>query len=180
MRDCLAKLGERKQEVLAVGVSGQQHGFVALDKKNKPIRPANLWCDTSTVRAMPASSRPNSAGPEGLIELAGNAILPGYTAPKILWLKEKEPKNYKALDGVLLPHDYINFHLTGERAMEYGDASGTGLMDVRTRKWCEPLIEFIDPELAERLPAIASSRRKPSAFCATACANRGAWKNCRW
>jgi xylulokinase len=158
VRGCLAKLGERKKDVLAIGVSGQQHGFVPLDKKNKPIRPAKLWCDTSTVDQC-KQFEAEFGGPEGLIELAGNPILPGYTAPKILWLKQNEPKNYKALDAVLLPHDYINLFLTGERAMEYGDASGTGLMDIRTRQWSEPLIEFIDPNLGEFLPPLASSRR---------------------
>ncbi len=158
VRECLAKLGDKKQQVKAIGVSGQQHGFVPLDKKNKPIRPAKLWCDTSTIDQC-KQFEAEFDGSEGLIELAGNAILPGYTAPKILWLKQNEPKNYKALDAVLLPHDYINFYLTGERAMEFGDASGTGLMDVRTRKWCEPLVEFIDPDLAEYLPTPASSRR---------------------
>ncbi len=158
VRECLQKIGDRKQEVLAIGVSGQQHGCVPLDKKNRPIRPAKLWCDTSTVDQC-KQFEAEFGGAEGLIELAGNAILPGYTAPKILWLKQNEPKNYKALDAVLLPHDYINFHLTGERTMEYGDASGTGLMDVRTKTWCDPLIEFIDPDLKEYLPQLASSRR---------------------
>ncbi len=158
IRECLAKLGERKAEVSAIGVSGQQHGFVALDKKNKVIRPAKLWCDTSTI-AQCKELESEFGGSEELIQLAGNPILPGYTAPKILWLKENEPANYKALETVLLPHDYINFYLTGERVMEYGDASGTGLMDVRTRQWSEPLINAIDPDLAECLPPIASSRR---------------------
>ncbi len=80
-------------------------------------------------------------------------MLPGYTAPKILWLKQNEPKNFAALETVLLPHDYMNFHLTGERTMEYGDASGTGLLDVREKQWCEPLIEFIDADLADALPS---------------------------
>jgi len=158
VKECVSKLGARKEEVLGIGVSGQQHGFVPLDKKGKVIRPAKLWCDTSTADQC-KQFEAEFGGPEGLIELTGNAILPGYTAPKILWLKQREPKNYKALETVLLPHDYINFHLTGERAMEYGDASGTGLLDIRTRKWCEPLIDFIDPELADCLPAPASSRR---------------------
>jgi len=158
VRECLSQLGDKKKLVRAIGVSGQQHGFVPLDKKNKPIRPAKLWCDTSTVEQC-KQFETEFGGSEGLIELAGNAILPGYTAPKILWLKQNEPKNYKALDAVLLPHDYINLYLTGERSMEYGDASGTGLMDVRSRTWCEPLIEFIDPDLGEFLPQIASSRR---------------------
>ena len=143
--------------MLAIGVSGQQHGFVPLDKKNKPIRPAKLWCDTSTVKEC-EEFEDEFGGADGLIELAGNAMLPGYTAPKILWMKKHEPKNYKALDAVLLPHDYINFYLTGERTMEYGDASGTGLIDIRTRQWCEPLVDFIDPNLGEHLPQLGSSR----------------------
>ena len=64
-------------------------------------------------------------------------MLPGFTASKILWLKKHEPKNFARLATVLLPHDYLNFWLTGERVMEYGDASGTALLDVRKRKWCE-------------------------------------------
>ena len=156
--EVLKKLGKRKDEVKAIGVSGQQHGFVPLDKKGRVIRPAKLWCDTSTVEQC-KQFETEFGGQEELIKLAGNAILPGYTAPKILWLKQHEPKNYKALEAVLLPHDYINFHLTGDRGMEYGDASGTGLLDVREKKWCEPLIEFIDSELADCLPPLASSRR---------------------
>jgi xylulokinase len=154
----ISQLGKRKADVKAIGVSGQQHGFVPLDKKGKVIRPAKLWCDTSTVDQC-KQFEDEFGGQEEIIKLAGNAILPGYTAPKILWLKQNEPKNYKALETVLLPHDYINLHLTGERAMEFGDASGTGLMDVRTKSWCEPLVEFIDSELAECLPPLASSRR---------------------
>ena len=88
-----------------------------LDKKNKVIRPAKLWCDTSTVEQC-KQFEAEFGGPDGLIKLAGNAILPGYTAPKILWLKQNEPKNFEALETVLLPHDYINFYLTGERGME--------------------------------------------------------------
>ena len=109
----------------AIGVSGQQHGFVPLDKKGRVIRPAKLWCDTSTIEQC-EQFEAEFGGSEGLIKLAGNAMLPGYTAPKILWLKQNEPKNYKALEAVLLPHDFINFHLTGDRGMEYGDASGHG------------------------------------------------------
>jgi xylulokinase len=158
VNDCLQKIGARKDEVRAIGVSGQQHGLVALNKKNKPVRPAKLWCDTSTT-AQCEQFAAEFGGAKGLIELAGNAILPGYTAPKILWLKQNEPANFKATTTILLPHDYINFWLTGEKRMEYGDASGTGLMDVRKREWCKPLVEFIDPDLADSLPGIESSRK---------------------
>ncbi len=158
VRECLKKLGKRRNEIQAIGVSGQQHGFVPLDKKGKVIRPAKLWCDTSTQDQC-RQFEAEFGGPEGLIKLAGNAMLPGYTAPKILWLKQNEPKNYRALHSVLLPHDYINFHLTGERGMEFGDGSGTGLMDVREKKWSQPLVDFIDPDLHRSLPTLASSRR---------------------
>jgi len=156
IRECLAQLGARKDEVQSIGVSGQQHGMVPLNKENEVIRPAKLWCDTSTREQCDQFSN-EFGGTEGLVKLAGNAILPGYTAPKILWLKQKEPANYAALNCILLPHDYINLWLTGEKRMEYGDASGTGLMDIRNRVWCEPLCDFIDERVREFLPAPESS-----------------------
>ncbi|MEM1295558.1 MAG: FGGY family carbohydrate kinase, partial [Verrucomicrobiota bacterium] len=147
MSSCLSQLGERKAEVRGIGVSGQQHGLVVLDENKNVIRPAKLWCDTSTVEQC-AQFEDAFGGVSGLIEKCGNAMLPGYTAPKIAWLKQNEPENFAATKHVLLPHDYINFWLTGELRMEYGDASGTGLMDVRKRTWCEELIDFIDPSVA--------------------------------
>lgn len=158
IRECLARIDKRKIDIVAIGVSAQQHGLVMLDAKNEPIRPAKLWCDTSTAAQ---SEKLNRAfgGVDELIERTGNAMLPGYTASKLLWLKENEPQNFRRIRSILLPHDYINFWLTGERRMEHGDASGTGLMDVRTRKWYAPLIEFIDKNLAAKLPPLRSSTR---------------------
>ena len=127
--ECLEKVGNRRGEIKAVGVSGQQHGLVALDEANEPLRPAKLWCDVSTEKQCDEINK-EFGGIEEMIERTGNAMLPGYTAPKILWLKENEPANFRRLTSVLLPHDYLNLWLTGERQMEYGDASGTGLMDV--------------------------------------------------
>jgi len=158
VRECLQKIGARKKEIKAIGVSGQQHGMVVLDKHNETIRPAKLWCDTSTVEQCEQFAS-EFGGAKGLIELAGNAILPGYTAPKLLWLKQNEPGNFASINSVLLPHDYLNFRLTGEKRMEYGDASGTGLLNMRTRKWSEPLFDFIDPGLMEHFPQPESSRK---------------------
>src|SRR5581483_4061915 len=138
--------------------SGQQHGLVVLNKENEVVRPANLWCDTSTTDQCEQFAR-EFGGSQRLIELAGNPILPGYTAPKILWLKQNEPSNYAAANCFLLPHDYLNFWLTGEKRMEFGDASGTGLMDVRTRQWCKPLCDFIDKELTDFMPTPQTSRK---------------------
>src|SRR5882672_8704242 len=133
-------------EVKAIGVSGQQHGFVPLDKNNEVIRPAKLWCDTSTAAECEEIMN-QLGGLKKTIRALGNAVLPGFTASKILWLKKHEPKNYQQLATVLLPHDYLNFWLTGEKAMEYGDASGTALLDVKKRKWCEPALNAIDAGL---------------------------------
>jgi xylulokinase len=158
IRECLHAIGKRKTDVVAIGVSAQQHGLVTLDAKNEVIRPAKLWCDTS---AAAQSEKLNKAfgTVEDLIEHTGNAMFPGYTAPKLLWLKENEPQNFRRIRTVLLPHDYINFWLTGERQMEYSDASGTGLMDVRTRTWYAPLAEFVDKDLASKFPPLRSSAR---------------------
>ena len=148
----------KPDEVKAIGVSGQQHGFVPLDKDGEVIRPAKLWCDTSTA----AECEEMTAALGGLkstIKALGNAILPGFTASKILWLKKNEPKNFARLATVLLPHDYLNFWLTGKAMMEYGDASGTALLDVRKRRWSEAVLKTIDADLGSKLPTLLSSEQ---------------------
>lgn len=156
--ECLTTIGERKREIVAVGVSAQQHGLVVLDERNRPIRPAKLWCDTSSAAEADELNRVFSGGDQ-MIERTGNLIVAGYTAPKLLWLKHHEPHNFSRIRTILLPHDYLNFWLTGERQMEFGDASGTGLMDVPHRTWCEPLLTYIDPELGPKLPPLARSTK---------------------
>ncbi|HEX2101687.1 MAG TPA: xylulokinase, partial [Candidatus Synoicihabitans sp.] len=96
-------------------------------------------------------------GLKAVLRTAGLAFLPGFTAPKILWLKRHEPANYRRLRHVLLPHDYLNFYLTGRYFMEHGDASGTALMDVRRRTWSKPVLNAIDRNLPEFLPPLSSS-----------------------
>src|SRR5213592_2712550 len=91
------------------------------------------------------------------IKAIGNAVLPGFTASKILWLKNHEPENFERLATVLLPHDYLNYWLTGEKVMEYGDASGTALLDVRKRQWSSAVLEAIDPDLAGKMPPVRES-----------------------
>ena len=143
-------------EVKAIGVSGQQHGFVPLDKDGQVIRPAKLWCDTSTAPECDEIMG-KLGGFKATIKKQGLAVLPGFTAPKILWLKNHEPKNFAKLAMVLLPHDYLNYWLTGQAVMEYGDASGTALLDVRKRQWCEATLKAIDNDLIEKLPPLISS-----------------------
>ena len=147
-----------RARVRGIGVSGQQHGFVPLDEKGNVIRPAKLWCDTSTVAECALLTR-KIGGPKAAIRRAGLLFLPGFTAPKILWLKRHEPQNYRRLRHVLLPHDYLNFHLTGNFFMEYGDASGTALMDIRRRTWSKDAIDAIDRNLADWLPPLSNSHK---------------------
>src|SRR5882724_8892252 len=143
-------------EVKAIGVSGQQHGFVPLDKNNEVIRPAKLWCDTSTAVECDEIME-QLGGLKKTIKALGNAVLPGFTAPKILWMKKHEPKNFARLATVLLPHDYLNFWLTGQKVMEFGDASGSALLDVKKRQWSEATLKAIDADLADKLPPLISS-----------------------
>src|SRR5580658_1531528 len=156
MRQALRAARASAAEVKAIGVSGQQHGFVPLDSKGEVIRPAKLWNDTSTTAECDIITE-KLGGFKKTIGALGNAVLPGFTAPKILWLKRNEPENYRRLATVLLPHDYLNFWLTGEKVMEYGDASGTALLNVKKRKWAGPVLDAIDPELADKLPPLISS-----------------------
>ncbi|HWA08610.1 MAG TPA: xylulokinase [Opitutaceae bacterium] len=145
-----------RRQVRGIGVSGQQHGFVPLDADGRVIRPAKLWCDTSTVPECALITR-RLGGPAAALRQTGNLILPGYTAPKILWLKRHEPANYRRLRHVLLPHDYLNFYLTGNHFMEPGDASGTALLDVRKRTWSKAALAAVDPQLADFLPPVSGS-----------------------
>lgn len=152
----LSDLGPRKAEVVGIGVSGQQHGFVPLDANYQVIRPAKLWCDTSTTSQCD-EIRTALGGAAAVIDLAGNNILPGFTAPKILWLKQNEPGNFARLAHVALPHDFLNLRLTGSLRMEFGDASGTALLDVRRHRWCQEICTVIDDGLRDKLPDVGSS-----------------------
>ena len=149
----LAESGVDHSRVRGIGVSGQQHGFVALDAQDQVVRAAKLWCDTSTS---PESEEiiARLGGLGRTIAEVGNGVPAGFTASKILWLKRHEPENFARLRWVLLPHDYLNFWLTGRKTMECGDASGTALLDVRNRKWSQAAIEAIDPRLATMLPPL--------------------------
>jgi xylulokinase len=141
------------REVVCLGVSGQQHGFVPLGENGRPIRPAKLWNDTSTVEEAEMIVR-RLGGRKKFIRKLGLSLAVGYTASKILWLKRREPRQYARLKTVLLPHNYLNFYLTGTAAMEYGDASGTGLMDIRNRVWHKEAVAAIHPGLRLKLPPL--------------------------
>ena len=131
--------------ISAIGISGQQHGSVFLDAADRVIRPAKLWCDTSTA--------PEA---EEIAARLGRPIAVGFTASKVAWLAKVEPESWRRTATVLLPHDFINLRLTGERITEPGDASGTGYFDPSSRIWDEAALAAVDPALADRVPPISS------------------------
>lgn len=158
--------------IVGIGVSGQQHGFVPLDESGSPIRPVKLWCDTST--APECAELTAAAGGEAvLLAETGMLMLPGYTAPKILWLKKHEPEAFSRLRHILLPHDYLNFLLTGAYTAEFGDASGTALFDVRSRGWSTRICSLIDPRIAGFLPRLLRPEESAGRVSAAAAAKFG-------
>lgn len=130
-------------DVVALSVSGQQHGLVILDEQKNVIRPAKLWNDTETA-AQNAALIEKLGGASAVLERYGILPLTGYTVSKLLWIKENEPENFARIRHILLPHEYLNFWLTGNIVAEYGDASGTAFFDVRTRTWIAEILDAID------------------------------------
>jgi D-xylulose kinase len=145
-------------EIGGIGISGQQHGLVCLDSRDRPVRAAKLWNDTTTAGEAEALTG-KLGGRDRVLELTGNLLLPGYTAPKIAWLAAHEPDAYERTVRMCLPHDYVNLWLTGRFVTEPGDASGTAYVDVRTRRYSEPMLAAIDDrrDWAAALPPIAPS-----------------------
>jgi len=152
LKACFGKLDKAaKKTVEALGVSGHQHSLVPLDEKGSALYNVKLWCDTSTQAE--CEELTSAAGGEAkLIKTAGLPMRPGYTAPKVQWLKNRKPKAFAQLKHILLSHDYINFLLTGKYAAEFGDASGTALFDVRSRSWSKKVCGLIGPEIYGALP----------------------------
>ena len=137
-----------------IGLTGQMHGLVALGSDGRPLRPAILWNDG---RSQPqATAIEQRLGIECLVDLSGNRALAGFTAPKLAWLAEHEPDVHRRIARVLLPKDYVRFRLTGERAIDMADASGTLMLDVANRRWSQEMLQA--GEIDERmLPGLFES-----------------------
>jgi xylulokinase len=156
----LASAGLEGREIRGIGVSGQQHGLVLLDTQGKVLRPAKLWNDTEST-AQNDRLLDHLGGVRGSLDRLGVAIAPGYTVSKLLWTRERHPDVFARIAQVLLPHDYLNFWLTDRACAEYGDASGTGYFDVRTRDWDLDLLRHIDPQgrLEAALPELIEAHQ---------------------
>ena len=151
-------LGVTRSEIAGIGVSGQQHGLVCLDVRGRPTRPAKLWNDTTTAAECLALTA-TLGGNERVLALTGNVFLPGYTAPKVAWLRAHEPEAYARTTRMCLPHDYLNLWLTGDFVTEPGDASGTAYFDVRARRYSSAVLAAIDEarDWTRTLPRVVSS-----------------------
>ncbi len=151
-KSVLRKSKLKPADISAIGLSGQMHGSVFLADGPKALRPALLWNDQRTAEQC-AEIESKAGGREALIELVANPALTGFTAPKILWVREREPKVYAKVKHILLPKDYIRYRMTGEYATEVSDASGTLLLDVVNRRWSDKLLSRlgIDKSLLPRM-----------------------------
>lgn len=129
-----------KKEIAGIGVAGQMHGLVVLDENDKVIRPAILWNDGRT--SAETAYLNTEIGQKKLLQNTSNIAFAGFTAPKLLWMKEKEPGLFAAIRKIMLPKDYINYRLTGIFATEYSDASGTLLLDVKEKRWSEEMLRI--------------------------------------
>ena len=138
-KNVLQKAGIGGEEIAGIGLSGQMHGSVFLDKDNRVLRPALLWCDQRTQAECDWITA--QVGHDALVQHVSNPVLTGFTAPKIVWLRNHERETYDKVVKVLLPKDYIRFKLTGVHATEVSDASGTALLDVKNRRWSEEVLE---------------------------------------
>ncbi len=141
LKQVLTESGVDAGEIKGIGLSGQMHGSVFLDKNKQVVRPAILWNDSRTAEACDEITK--TIGEKRLLELASNPALTGFTAPKAVWLKNREPENFKKTETLFLPKDYVRFRLTGEIAMEVSDAAGTLLFNVSERKWSDEILKAL-------------------------------------
>ena len=146
IRAALEESGVDPTNVAGVGLTGQMHGLVLLDADGEVLRPAILWNDQRT--AAECDEIHDKVGRDDLIAITGNEALTGFTAPKLLWVRNNEPELYERIRAVLLPKDYVRYRLTGEYATDRAGAAGTLLLDIRSRDWSERLLDRLD------LPAV--------------------------
>ena len=134
--------GIDSDEIKGIGLSGQMHGLVMLDEHGRVLRPSIIWCDQRTAKECEEITA--RVGAERLIEITGNPALTGFTASKILWVRNNDPETYRKCRHILLPKDYIRYKLTGDFATEVSDASGMQLLDLKTRSWSGEILEKLE------------------------------------
>ncbi|MDP9052983.1 MAG: xylulokinase [Acidobacteriota bacterium] len=154
IRGVLASSGVHAGDIQGIGLSGQMHGLVMLDGAGQVIRPALIWCDQRSQPQVDFINR--TIGTEKVLDYIANPVLTGFTLPKLLWVRDREPRHFERLRRMLLPKDYVRFFLTGEFATEVSDASGTALLDVVHRRWSFEMMDALGLD-REILPALHES-----------------------
>ncbi len=142
IRQALSQAGAKGEDVKAVGLTGQMHGLVMMDEAGKVLRPAILWNDQRTAEECDDITR--IVGFKKLLSICGNKALTGFTAPKILWVRKNEPDVYAKTAHILLPKDYVRYHLTGDYAVDHADGSGMILYDLKKRDWSKELLDALE------------------------------------
>lgn len=155
VRKALAHIGKHRDRVRGIGLSGQMHGSVFLDSSGRAIRPALLWNDQRTAGQCDDITAAVGGG-TSLLARTRNRALPGFTAPKLLWLRNNEPESYRKLRTLLLPKDYIGMKLTGEKMTDVTDASGTLLLDVARRRWSSHVVDKLEIDRSILPPVLES------------------------
>lgn len=141
IRGVLDEASASGADIKGIGLSGQMHGLVMLDRDNRVVRPALIWCDQRSQLQVDAIEA--SVGKEKVLECIANPVLTGFTLPKLLWVRDNEPQNFERVRKILLPKDYVRFGLTGEYASDVSDASGTALFDVVRRRWSTEMVSAL-------------------------------------
>ena len=154
IRDVLSHDNVSPDEIAAVGLSGQMHGSVLLNERDEVVRPALIWCDQRTDKQCEQLTQ--QIGAEQLIKLTCNPALTGFTLPKMLWVRDNEPQAWQQVRSVLLPKDYVRFRLTGDKATDVADASGTLLLNVAERKWSDEMLAATEIDVS-LLPTVFES-----------------------
>jgi xylulokinase len=154
IQQVLAKSGAKPAQVAGVGLTGQMHGLVLLDAQGEVLRPCIMWNDQRTAAQCAAITQ--KVGAAKVLQLTGNPVLPGFTAPKIVWVREHEPEVYRRVAKVLLPKDYARYRLTQGFFSEVSDASGTSMFDVGKRQWSAEMLKALDVP-REWLPEVTES-----------------------
>ncbi len=154
IRRVLSRRNVSADEIGAIGLSGQMHGAVLLDKNDKPLRPSIIWCDQRTEKQCQWLNE--DIGKDRLIEMVSNPALTNFTLPKMLWVRENEPRTWGKVKTVLLPKDYLRLFLTGDKATDVADGSGTLLLDVTNRRWSDEMLSSVEMTI-DLLPKLYES-----------------------
>src|SRR5215469_15138668 len=154
VRAVIGQTGVKPSEIAAIGLSGQMHGVVLLDDASAVLRPALIWCDQRSQ--LQCDWITSQVGAEKLRKLALNPALTGFSAPKLLWVRNHQPAVYERAAHCLLPKDFVRLRLTGEFATDVSDASGTLLLDVTKRNWSKEILAALDIDRA-LLPTVHES-----------------------